>query len=57
MVNENKVLNDQLKDIKEETTGLNLQIDYLERNLKGKNVEIIGVPFLKNENVVDLAVK
>ena len=58
LVNESqKVLNDQLKDMKEETTSLSSQIDSLERNLKDKNVEIIGEPFVKNENVVDLAVK
>ena len=43
--------------MEEETTSLRSQVDYLERNLKGKNLEIIGVPFVKNENVVDLAVK
>ena len=29
----------------------------MERNLKGKNLEISRVPFKENENVVDLAVK
>ena len=43
--------------MEEETTSLRSQVDYLERNLKGKNLEIIGVPFVKNENVLDLAVK
>ena len=51
------MLNDQLKDMKEETTSFSSQVDYLERNLKGKNVEIIVLSFLKNENVVDLDVK
>ena len=47
LVNENKVLNDQLnlKDMKEDTTNLSSHIDYLERNLKGINVEISGRPF------------
>ena len=31
LVNENKVLNDQLKDMKEETASLISQVDYLER--------------------------
>ena len=57
LVNENKVLNDQLKDMKEETSSLSSQLDYLERNPKGKNVEVSGVHFEKNENVVDLDVK
>ena len=57
LVNTNKVSNDQLQDMKEENTSLSSQVDYLERNLKGQNLEIIGVPFVKNENVVDLAVK
>merc|ERR1712096_147870 len=42
---------------KEETTSLCSQVDFLERNLKGKNLEIVGVPFVKNENVGDLALK
>ena len=57
LVNENRVLSDQLKDIEEETTSLSSQVDYLEWNLKGKNLEVIVVHFLKNENVIDLAVK
>ena len=57
LLNENKVLNDQLKEMKEETNSSNLQLDYIERNLKSRKVEISGVPFVKNENVVDLAVK
>ena len=57
LVKENKILNDQLNDMKEETTSLSSQVDFLERNLKGKNLEIVGVPFVKNENVGDLAVK
>ena len=43
--------------MKEGTTSLSSQKDYLEINLKGKNVEISRVPFVKIENVVDLAVK
>ena len=43
--------------MKEETTSLSSQLDYLKRNLKGKNLEIIGVAFVENENVLDLAVK
>ena len=57
LVKENKILNDQLNDMKEETTSLSSQVDFLERNLKGKNLEIVGVPFVKNENVGDLALK
>ena len=57
LVKENKMLNDQLNDMKEETTSLSSQVDFLERNLKGKNLEIVGVPFVKNENVGDLALK
>ena len=47
----------QLKSIKEEKNGLSSQVDFLERNLKGKNIEICGLPFTKNEKVIDLAVK
>ena len=54
LFNENKVLNQQMK---EQTNSTNLQIDYIERNLKSRNFEISGVPLVKNENVVDLAVK
>ena len=57
LVDENKVVKKQLKDIKEDNNILSSQVDFLERNLKGKNVEISGVPFTKNEKVIDLAVK
>ena len=43
--------------MKEDKNSLSSQLDFLERNLKGKNVEISGVPFTKNEKVIDLAVK
>ena len=33
--------------MKDGTTSLSSHIDYLERNLKGKNVEISGVSFVK----------
>ena len=56
LVNENKVLNEVLKYMKHETTSLSSQVDYLERNLKDNNTEVIGVPFVKNEKVIDLAV-
>ena len=42
--------------MRENNNSFITQVDFLERNLKGKNVEISGVPFVKNENVVDLAV-
>ena len=29
------------------------QVDFLERHLKGKNLEISGVLFTKNEKVID----
>ena len=54
---ENERLNVQMKEMKKEISSSSLQLDYIERNLKSKNVEIIGVPILKNENVVDVAVK
>lgn len=57
LVDEKKVMESQLKSIKEEKNGLSSQVDFLERNLKGKNLEISGVPFTKNEKVIDLAVK
>ena len=56
LLNENKVLNDQMKEMKE-TIISNLQIDNIERNLKSRNGEISGVPFVKIKNVIDLAVK
>ena len=51
-----KAVHDELKKIKREINSSNLQIDYIERNLKRRNVEISGVSFVKNANVVDLAV-
>ena len=57
LMDKNKELSDQLKEMKEETSSSNLQIDYIERNLKSRNVETSGVPYVQNENVFDLAVK
>ena len=57
MLNENKVLNDQLKEMKEETNSSNMQLDCIKRNLKTRNIEISWFPFVNNENVVDQAVK
>ena len=57
LMDKNKELSDQLKEMKEETSSSNLQIDYIERNLKSRNVEISGVPYVQNENVFDLAMK
>ena len=57
LVDENQVIKGQLKGMNKDNNSLTSQVDFLERNLKGKNVEICGVPFVKNENVVDLAVK
>lgn len=53
----NERLNVQLKEMKKEVSNSSLQLDYIERNLKSRNVEITGVPFMKNENVVDVAMK
>ena len=57
LLNKNKVLNDHLKKIKEETNSSNLQIDYIERNRKSRIFEISRLSFVKNEDLVDLAVK
>ena len=46
-----------MKELKKEISNSSLQLDYIERNLKSNNVEIIRVPILNNENVVDVAVK
>ena len=54
---ENERLNVQMKELKKEISNSSLQLDYIERNLKSNNVEIIRVPILNNENVVDVAVK
>ena len=54
---ENERLNVRLKEMKKEVSNSSLQLDYIERNLKSRNVEISGVPFMKNENVVDVAMK
>ena len=54
---ENERLNFQMKEVKKEISNSSLQLDYIERNLKSRNVEIIGVPIVKNENVVNVAVK
>ena len=46
-----------MKELKKEVSSSSLQLDYIERNLISRNVEITGVQFLKNENIVDVAVK
>ena len=43
--------------MKKEISNSSIQLDYIGKNLKSRNVEIIGVPIVKNEKVVDVAVK
>ena len=54
---ENDRLKVQIKEMKKDISNSSLQLDYIERNLKSRNVEISRVPFVKNEKVVDVAVK
>lgn len=43
--------------MKKEVSSSSLQLDYIERNLKSRNVEITGMQFIKNESIVYVAVK
>ena len=43
--------------MKKEISNSSLQLDYIGKNLKSRNVEIIGVSIVNNEKVVDVAVK
>ena len=57
LLNKNKMLHNQLEKIKENSSRLNLQLDYIGWNVKSKNVKITGVPLEKEENTMQLAVK
>ena len=57
LLSENKQLHDQLEKTEGDTTRSNLELNYIGRNLKSKNVEISRESLKKYENTMELAVK